>query len=930
MSDTNSPENNTSKGVDLDSDSSELTMSEQIMQAAQRTLAAMDEEQAQAEVTQEAQPAKPPVAEKAATEKPAKAYTGDPRRRKAPRRVKAIDVVLAPTPAATPPTVPAKAKAVAEKKYTAPTSQPKPVQASVAESKIAEPAVVEPQVPAEKSEPVAERVSAIQQRMDAASRSENADANAKSADVEEVAAVDPVTQVAEEAVVTEPVIAEPTVVEPVVVESVTEESETIEQKAVETAEAVSVETPEPTVASPTSQADNHNETKVDDVKDDNQISAAVVPEPQSTKPVSVPAPHVAETVSKPVAKQPKKPVVADSKPQQSVTEQPKSDPAKSDQPATGFKAIPLSAPVQEAIAKSGYDTPTEIQARIIPHMLEGRDVLAQSQTGSGKTAGFALPILSQLEPTKRNPQVLVLAPTRELAIQVANSFSTYASSLPNFSVAAIYGGADYNTQFRQLKRGVDVVVGTPGRTIDHINRGTLDVSDLRCLVLDEADEMLNMGFLADVQFVLEKTPDSRQVALFSATLPAPIRTIAERYLNDPVRITVKTKTMTAESIRQRAVLVHPREKIETLKRFIEAEETDGVIVFTKTREATTTVAEQLVKLNLKAVALNGDMPQKTRERTIHQLKAGYLDILVATDVAARGLDVTRVSHVFNYDMPHDSESYVHRIGRTGRAGRKGDAIIFCSNSQRGRLKMIERVTKQQIEIVQPPTIDDINDARVVRFKQQIADTANSADADMFEKMLTRFAEKTGLPMAKVAAALAHMCQNGQPFFLKEQPKYVPSKSESFRENRGGRSDGPKRGGGAGRILGPPEPGLTRFRIEVGWKDGVKPGNIVGAVANEGGIDGRKIGPIKINDAFSTIDLPSDLSQDVQNKLKSTRVAGQMLQLRLAGADDNVAASGPPRQSKPYGGKPAYGKKPYGGGGGKSFSKGGDFKRKFKK
>ncbi|MCL4109495.1 UNVERIFIED_CONTAM: hypothetical protein GTU68_024392 [Idotea baltica] len=587
-----------------------------------------------------------------------------------------------------------------------------------------------------------------------------------------------------------------------------------------------------------------------------------------------------------------------------------------DKNATGFRAIALSPEVQEAVAKSGYDTPTEIQAQIIPHMLDGRDVLAQSQTGTGKTAGFALPILSQLDMTQRTAQVLVLAPTRELAIQVANSFSTYASSIKGFSVAAIYGGSDYATQFRQLKRGVQVVVGTPGRTIDHIKRGTLDLTGIKCLVLDEADEMLNMGFLSDVQFVLEKTPDNRQVALFSATLPRQIRDIAEQYLNNPARITVKAKTMTAESIRQRAVLVHPREKIETLKRFLEAEETDGVIVFTKTREATMTVAEQLVKLNLKAVALNGDMPQKTRERTIHQLKAGYLDILVATDVAARGLDVTRISHVFNYDMPHDSESYVHRIGRTGRAGRKGEAIIFLSNSQRGKLRMIERVTKQQIEIVQPPTIEQINDARVVRFKKRIAETVESADAAMFEKMLTRFAEKSELPLAKVAAALAHMCQNGQPFFLTEQPKYERSQSR-----QGGRDHGSRDGR---------EAGMTRFRIEVGWKDGVKPGNIVGAVANEGGIDGRQIGQIKINDAFSTIDLPSGISMEVQNKLKSTRVAGQMLQLRVAREDDNVS-SGPP-QNKSYGGKPSYGKKPYGGN--KSFSKGksshGDYKRKFKK
>jgi len=594
--------------------------------------------------------------------------------------------------------------------------------------------------------------------------------------------------------------------------------------------------------------------------------------------------------------------------------------------ATGFRAMPLNDEVQDAVQKAGYETPTEIQAEIIPHMLAGRDVLAQSQTGTGKTAGFALPILSRLDMTRKNPQVLVLAPTRELAMQVANSFSTYAGGLPGFSVAAIYGGADYNTQFRQLKRGVQVVVGTPGRVIDHINRGTLDLSGIRCLVLDEADEMLNMGFLADVQFVLEKTPKQRQVALFSATLPGPIRSIAQQYLNDPAKITIQTKTMTADSIRQRAVMVHPREKIDVLTRFLEAEDTDGVIVFTKTREATVTVAEQLTRLGLKSIALNGDMPQKTRERTIQQLKTGHLDILVATDVAARGLDVTRVSHVFNFDMPHDSESYVHRIGRTGRAGRPGEAIIFLTGSQRGRLRMIERVTKQQIEVVQPPTIDEINDNRVTQFKKRIADTVANGDLAMFEKMLTRYADKSGLPMEKIAAALAVMGQDGQPFFKEERPAF--KQFEGKANGKGGRFDrnqngnGPRSSqGGRGeprpaRVLGPPEAGMTRYRIGVGWKDGVKPGNIVGAVANEGGIDGSQIGPISIHDSYSTIDLPN-LTHEVHQKLSQTRVSGRKLQLRVAQDESykpgtqgkKPGYSGKPKSGKPTG-KKQYGDKPF--------------------
>ena len=405
-----------------------------------------------------------------------------------------------------------------------------------------------------------------------------------------------------------------------------------------------------------------------------------------------------------------------------------------------FADLSLRKEVLEAVLKSGYEKPTAIQAEIIPHMLAGRDVLAQSQTGTGKTAAFALPILSRIKIGQKKPQVLVLTPTRELAIQVARSFSTYACNMSRFSVLAIYGGSDYTAQFRQLERGVEVVVGTPGRVIDHIKRGTLDLSELKCLVLDEADEMLNMGFLDDVKFVLEESPDGRQIALFSATLPPPIRTIAQQYLNDPARVTIQSKTMTADSIRQRALILQPREKIDVLKRLLDTEETDGVIIFSNTKDMTVTIAEQLNKEGLKAIALNGDMPQKTRERTIEQLKAGLLDILVATDVAARGLDVTRVSHVFNYDVPQDNESYVHRIGRTGRAGRTGEAFIFLTNSQRGKLRFIERMTKQTIEIVQPPTADDINEIRIKRFTQKIADAAVNGGEDLkfLEEMIVKF------------------------------------------------------------------------------------------------------------------------------------------------------------------------------------------------
>ncbi|MDA1016318.1 MAG: DEAD/DEAH box helicase, partial [Planctomycetota bacterium] len=467
-----------------------------------------------------------------------------------------------------------------------------------------------------------------------------------------------------------------------------------------------------------------------------------------------------------------------------------------------FRDLPLREEVQQAVQIAGYEIPTAVQAQIIPHMLEGRDVLAQSQTGTGKTAAFALPILSRIEIGRRKPQVLVLAPTRELAIQVGRSFTKYAGGLPGFSVATIYGGQDYEIQFRQLRRGVEVVVGTPGRVIDHIKRGTLDISGIDCLVLDEADEMLNMGFLEDVQFVLDEAPDQRQIALFSATLPPPIRNIAQRYLHDPARITIQKKAMTAESIRQRALYVAPRDRIDVLTRILEVEETDGVIVFTKTKEATVTVAERLNREGLRAIALNGDMPQKTRERAIDQLKSGHLDILVATDVAARGLDVTRVSHVFNYDVPQDGESYIHRVGRTGRAGRKGEAIIFLAITQRGKLRLIEQATKESIEVVQPPTSDDVNAMRIQRFKQRITDVTANDDLTLFKKIISEYAEESDKPIEMIAAALAHIGQGGRPFFLKDRPIEKQFERQDRNDRQRGSRQGadnferqPRRGGG---------------------------------------------------------------------------------------------------------------------------------------
>lgn len=559
----------------------------------------------------------------------------------------------------------------------------------------------------------------------------------------------------------------------------------------------------------------------------------------------------------------------------------------------GFVALALNKYVLKAVIDAGYEQPTPIQSEIIPHVLAGQDVLAQSQTGSGKTAAFALPILSLIDTGKnasRNPQVLVLTPTRELAIQVSKSFSTYGAYLPGFTVTTIYGGQSYDSQFRQLKRGVNVVVGTPGRVIDHIKRGTLNLSELGCLVLDEADEMLNMGFLDDVKFVLEHTPEERQVALFSATLPAPIRTIAEKHLDNPARVTIKQKTATADSIRQRVLFVTPRNKIDALKRVLEAEETDGVIIFTKTRDATVTVADQLKREGLSTVALNGDMPQRVRERTIEQLKVGELDILVATDVAARGLDVTRVSHVINYDAPNDNESYIHRVGRTGRMGRKGEAIIFLSKSQRGRLRQIERATKQTIEVIDLPTADDINATRVKRFMQKITEAAANEDVSVFEEMIQEFAEESEIPMLKIAAALAHLGQQGRPFFVNElrQAKRDRQGCRPDHDRESQFSRGSRQSAQGFPSSGSSEAGMDRYRVSVGREDGVKPGNIVGAVANEGGIDGDAIGHIRIHSTYSTIDLPKQIPAHVLNALQKVRVAGRPLGLRLYSEDTQAS------------------------------------------
>lgn len=563
----------------------------------------------------------------------------------------------------------------------------------------------------------------------------------------------------------------------------------------------------------------------------------------------------------------------------------------------------LNLPVElcRAVEQSGYETPTEIQAKTIPPLLAGRDVLGQAQTGTGKTAAFALPLLSRIQVEVPETQVLVLTPTRELAIQVSESFLKYGQHLRGLRVAPVYGGSSYATQIHALRRGAHVVVGTPGRVMDHMRESRLRIDMLQCLVLDEADEMLRMGFVEDVEWILQQTPDNRQIALFSATMPDPIRRIADRHLKNPSVVTVASKQRTADTIQQRFLIVDPRHKLEALQRILEAESTDGVIVFVKTKIATVEVADQLKALGYSAVALNGDIPQSQRERTIDQLKEGTINLLVATDVAARGLDVQRISHVINYDLPADAEAYVHRVGRTGRAGRAGQAILFLAPKQRGALRELDKAAGQGIEPMTIPTSKEINALRETRFKERIA--VACADAKMesfrgeqfrhFEKLISQCAEEHELGILQVAAGLAMLSQGDRPFFVSEAADRPAARDHDERTSkrerkRTAREDLPDLGEQLGADM-------ESFRVEVGRVHGVKPGNLVGAVANEIGLAPKHIGSIRIHHDFSTIDLPSGMPREALKVLGRAWVVGR--QLRISKDSDS------PRRSRPVG-KPA--------------------------
>ncbi|MEM1110686.1 MAG: DEAD/DEAH box helicase [Pseudomonadota bacterium] len=545
---------------------------------------------------------------------------------------------------------------------------------------------------------------------------------------------------------------------------------------------------------------------------------------------------------------------------------------------TSFEQLALPVPLQKALGDVGYETPSAIQAATIPPLLEGADVLGQAQTGTGKTAAFALPILARLDQDQRLPQVLVLAPTRELAIQVAEAFQKYARYLPDFHVLPIYGGADYRGQFRQLQRGVQVVVGTPGRVMDHIRRGSLDLSALRTLVLDEADEMLRMGFIDDVEWILEQTPEGRQIALFSATMPSAIRRIAKQHLNDPREIAIEVQTVTNESIRQRVWMMAGVHKLDALTRILEVEDFDGVIIFVRTRLATAELADKLAARGYSTAALNGDIPQKQREATIAKLKSGKLDILVATDVAARGLDVERISHVINYDIPYDVEAYVHRIGRTGRAGRSGEAILFAANRERRLLRAIEKSTGQTIEKLELPTAEQVADKRIGKLKQKVTETLDTQDLALFREMVESYQQEFGVPVIEVAAALGAMAMGKKAPGKKAPASPSEAKHEAPNEKpRSARQKAPARERPA-RKATRPDKGLERFRIEVGHQHGVKPGNIVGAIANEAEIDAEYIGHIDIREDHSLVDLPEGMPKEVFRHLKTVWVSGQRLQI----------------------------------------------------
>ncbi len=563
-------------------------------------------------------------------------------------------------------------------------------------------------------------------------------------------------------------------------------------------------------------------------------------------------------------------------------------------PIERFDQLDLQAPILAALAEIGYETPSPIQAACIPHLLAGHDILGEAQTGTGKTAAFALPALDRVDLAQRNPQVLVLAPTRELAIQVAEAFQRYTSKMPGFHVLPIYGGQSMVVQLRQLQRGAHVIVGTPGRVMDHLERKSLNLDNLTTLVLDEADEMLRMGFIDDVEWILEHTPTARQTALFSATMPDAIRRVAHRYLRDPKEIKIKAATATVSTIRQRFLQIAGPHKLDALTRILEVEDDfDAAIVFVRTKTATVELAEKLEARGYAAACLNGDMTQQLRERVIEQLKNETLDIVVATDVAARGIDVPRVSHVINYDIPYDTEAYVHRIGRTGRAGRSGNAILFVAPRENHLLRQIERATKQPIELLKLPSREAVADKRVAAFRQQVSEVLESEDLSFFLDVIAGIEEKQDVDVHEIAAALAFLAQKDRPLQMQDTGKPDIAQIAAGKPDRPAREPRENRGEILERRRDYAEGRLARYRIDVGREHMASPKDIVGAIANEAGIESRFIGQINLFEDYSTVELPADLSNDVVQILRRARVRQQPLNLRLASPEEASRERGRP-------------------------------------
>ena len=584
-----------------------------------------------------------------------------------------------------------------------------------------------------------------------------------------------------------------------------------------------------------------------------------------------------------------------------------------------FLSLGISAPVLKAVQNLGYEQPSPIQAQSIPILLSGKNLLGTAQTGTGKTAAFALPLLSNIDEKQKTPQILVLTPTRELAIQVAEAFQSYAKYIKGFHVLPIYGGADIGGQLRGLKRGAQVVVGTPGRMLDHLKRKSLNLSQVKSLVLDEADEMLRMGFIDDVETILSKTPAESQRALFSATMPAAIKRVADKYLGDAEQVRIQSKTQTVERIKQQYITVKAHQKMDALTRVLEVEQFDGMIIFVRTKSSTVDIADRLQARGFSSAALNGDLSQAIRERTIGKLKRGQIDVVVATDVAARGLDVERISHVINFDIPYDNESYVHRIGRTGRAGREGNAILFITPKETRLLRSIEKTTKSTIAPLTMPSNAQVSDQRIQQFTEQLSKTLETPRLDKFREMIVKYVEEHDLDMADVAAALTYENQKERPLFPKLDNIVAPRQDNSGKNRDRDRDRDSKKRERKGkdnfskdsntrntrakseRVVrdedGNEVPMLT-YRLEVGKNDSVEPSNIVGAIANEADISSQYIGQIILHDDYSTVDLPDGMPDEIFKTLKKARVRSKALNISVDKGGDNSAPSGrSPRPKK---------------------------------